>query len=42
MKGNRNFNDKKKGYAIYDYFKKGKITAISEGISKNSNCYRKN
>ena len=37
MKEGRCFNCKEKGYTAYNYSKKEKIAAISEGISKDSN-----
>lgn len=36
IKEKRCFSCKKKSYIIYYYLRKGKITAISENISKNS------
>ena len=37
IKGSRCFNCKEKGYITYNCPKKGKIAAMSKGISKNSN-----
>ena len=37
MKEGRYFSCKERGYIAYNYPKKGKIAAISKGVSKNSN-----
>ncbi len=41
MKEGRCFSCKEKGYTTYNYLKKGKITAISEGVSKDSDSQKK-
>ena len=37
MKKGKYFSYKKKGHIAYDYPKKGKIAAISEGVNEHSN-----
>ena len=41
MKKNRCFSYKKKDYTAYNCLKKGKIAAISKGISEDSNSQGK-
>ena len=41
MKDGKYSNYNKRGYTTYDSLKKGKIIAILEGISKNSNSQGK-
>ena len=41
MKEGRCFSCKKRGHTAYDYPKKGKIAAISEGVSEDSNSQGK-
>ena len=41
MKESRCFSCKEKGHTAYDYPKRGKIAAILEGVSKNSNSQEK-
>lgn len=41
MQKRRCFSYKKKGYTVYDYLKKGKITAILENVSEENNSQGK-
>lgn len=41
MKKGRYFSYKEKSHITYNYLKNRKITAISEGVSKDNNSWRK-
>lgn len=41
IKKNRCFNYKKRGHTTYDYFKKGKIVAILDGVGEYNNSQDK-